>query len=285
MYIPSVRREPTVEAKDPAELIREAFQRARLSGKADWYRMTTAVLKNRLLTITGGRFDERQLGFRSFAEFLTSYSKVVRIDRSQVPQMAELLEASVDTLDSHRPGPTARPRIRPDLWQAAMDFTSGIEYVWDSDMGRARPRLPSDHKDAPIVPTITEETLQGWRKDFIARTLKGDLAASPDLEERLDGWATKRLGTLYLPPELRGLWNEYMRQAVVDRLDGWFNKVGLSVPQDLLQVANTQERIAQPGDLPSALLNLLARLNKEELSQLQLPAAIILRALQRRDGA
>ena len=46
--------------EDAKQLIRQAFKQARVSGKPDWHRMTTAVLKNRLLSITGNAFNETE---------------------------------------------------------------------------------------------------------------------------------------------------------------------------------------------------------------------------------
>ena len=43
---------------DTKTLIRKTFDMARVSGKLDWYRMTTAVLKNRLLMLTKNEFRE-----------------------------------------------------------------------------------------------------------------------------------------------------------------------------------------------------------------------------------
>ena len=45
---------PSAKSQGEA-LIRDAFDRARQAGKLEWHRMTTAVLKNRILQSTDGQ--------------------------------------------------------------------------------------------------------------------------------------------------------------------------------------------------------------------------------------
>ena len=56
--------------EDAGKLIRQAFQRAKHAGKADWNEMTSAVLKSRMLDITGNNFNEADYGYFNFTEFL-----------------------------------------------------------------------------------------------------------------------------------------------------------------------------------------------------------------------
>jgi hypothetical protein len=270
------------EAANAPSLIREAFLKARDSGKPDWYRMRSAVLKNRLLLITAGRFDEEHFGARSFADFLTRFPELIRVDRSQMPPVVELIEAAAsESLIVPRSTARGRPRLRQDLWQAMMDFSSGIEYVWDQETSHARARLPTDGDDVTRMPTVTDEELRKWRQDFVTRTLENASIKDGAIEERLNAWATKRLRTLYLPPEFRGPWNEFMRKAALEKLKGWFNGKGLMLPGDVIQQPFAETGVPVPSELAAALTNLLLRLSDAELSQLRLPATLVLRALQR----
>lgn len=273
-------KEASLPADDPEGLIRQAFHKARDAGKADWYRMTSAVLKNRLLELTNHAFTERDFGVATFTDFLRKFPDLVRIDRSQLPFGVELIEAAPNEQPAVRSASTGRPRIRRDLWQAAMDFKSGIEYVWDATSARARPRLESDGNNAELLPTSTAEELSQWRKEFIRRRTESENAVVDDKSAvRLQVWAEKGLGTEYLPPEHRGPWNEFMRNAVVDKLNGWFDSRGLARPSDLIETSPQWTEPEADAALSKVLHNLLVRLTRDELSQLQLPATLVLRAL------
>ena len=56
--------------QEAQQLIVSAYERARSSGKLDWNKMTMAVLKNRLLDLTQGAFDETTYGATSFTDFV-----------------------------------------------------------------------------------------------------------------------------------------------------------------------------------------------------------------------
>src|SRR6185437_13975726 len=151
--------------KDAEELVRDAFEMARESGKADWRRMTVAVLKNRSLVRTSGAFREYKYGARSFSDFLRKLGGFVAVEWSAEPPIVELIEGEEAKAPLETPVPTGR--IRTDLWFAIMDFSSGIVYVWDTSNAKAR---PSDglEKDAVRIPTLSREEFQRWREEFVA---------------------------------------------------------------------------------------------------------------------
>src|SRR6266511_4011661 len=88
-------------------LILAAFAAARDKGVPDWRRMTSAVLKNRLLALTNGQFDERRWNATSFRQFLAQYLDLLRIDSSRHPPIVELRDGAVDV------GPTATGEPQP----------------------------------------------------------------------------------------------------------------------------------------------------------------------------
>ena len=118
--------------QDAQQLIVRAYKEARHSGKPDWRRMTTAVLKNRLLDLTGRDFDETDYGASSFMGFVSRYPDMLQVDDSVFPPIVELYGMEADRLPSagDEYTPTAY-HIRSDLWQAALDYSSGMQYVWD----------------------------------------------------------------------------------------------------------------------------------------------------------
>lgn len=84
--------------EDAQDLVIRAFELARQRGKADWRRMSTAVLKNRILQLTDHTFSERQFGADSFSSFLRLCSGVIRVDRNTRHPTIELLDVAL-----HRP--------------------------------------------------------------------------------------------------------------------------------------------------------------------------------------
>src|SRR5947209_6134392 len=112
-------------------LIESAFAAARSSGKNEWRRMTTAVLKNRLLQQTEHRFDERDFGFASLPEMLESFPDLVRLDFTTRPTTVEFVGDEVPDVPASSAGRSVRPRIREDLWRSMLDYSAGHSWVWD----------------------------------------------------------------------------------------------------------------------------------------------------------
>lgn len=151
-----------LDATAAANLVRRAFDAARNSGKEDWHRMTVPVLKNRILLITGGHFREAEFGASSFRSFLSRLPDgLVTLDESRKPATVELATADVTHRGDRR---SFYPRIRPDLWRAVLDYSSGRRYVWDASSGLARPATAADH--APSLPTITPIQFAEWAARF-----------------------------------------------------------------------------------------------------------------------
>ena len=117
------------------QLITQAFRQARNSGKPDWYRMTTAVLKNRLLDLTDRKFTEASYAASSLADFVSQFSHILNVDRDQLPMTVELKEEERARLDSDVvSGASRNIRIKGELWRAIFDRSSGNTYYWLADL-------------------------------------------------------------------------------------------------------------------------------------------------------
>ena len=77
---------------DARDLIRQAFVMARSSGKHGWERMTTAVLKNRLLVLTKNKFQESNYNATNMLDFVSQASDVVRLDKAHFPAVVEFID-------------------------------------------------------------------------------------------------------------------------------------------------------------------------------------------------
>jgi hypothetical protein len=201
------------------ELLERAFSSARDSGKPDWNRMLVAVLRNRLLQLTNRSFKTQDLGAKSLVELVSRYSDLVAIDRTATPVVIEW----------H--GPLAAPapeagRVRPDLWRAIIDLSSGLQYEWDVAAGYARP-VP-EAAPAHRLPTIDAATLVTWRGAFAS----AHASMLPELHDRehLRAWVGAALGRQGLPAALRRPWSDYLKGEVVARLTSWFHDSGYDAP-------------------------------------------------------
>lgn len=264
---------------DKADLIRQAFEKARASGRSDWRLMTVAVLKNRLLDITQRRFHERQFGAETFLDFVRGAGPLVRVDETRSPALVEFVGDLAESAEPRR----REAGIRPDLWRAVMDYASNRTFVWDVNEGAAREIREGEAKDFAL-PTITPEILSEWRGSFCTRIGVGNGAA---LLGRLETWQKRRLPSTSLPGPLRGEWNHELKTRVDERLRAWFAEKGVPAPDDLLSERSDAGAAGeQPGRRVEALRGLVLacvqEMTERELAALPLPAAAVLRVRDHR---
>jgi hypothetical protein len=272
------------------QLIQAAFDNARLSGREDWQRMTVAVLKNRLLTLTERQFTETHWGADSFREFVEMFPQIVELDRSTRPATARYLgeaDEQVRTTTAggrKEPSPSVHPRvrgadrrIRSDLWQAILDYSSGDVYVWDDGQAVGIPGGQlGDADDRPQLPTIDRATLANWRAGFAA-----DLTGVPtDVSDIVRRWSEGRQPDAVLPRLIRRHWNGELKTHVLARLDEWFAERGIPEPSDIaesLEVAPGAD--ATTERLRELVLRVIRGMSRAQLEELRLPPSALLRAL------
>ena len=271
-------------AEELRELVLAAFATARQSKPESWTTMTTAVLKNRLLQQTGDTFSERAYGFRNMTELAHSLADLVVVNEEARP-VALTLRASPETtvveaspLQSVGPG----TKVRPDLWDAVMDFSASHAWVWVN--GRAEPGEAST--GLPVLPTLSPFELQDWRDAFAAK-----YAESLDEESSaaLAAWRAAGRGTRYLPAKLRPLWNEWMKGRAVELLRAWFQARQEEPPSNLILDLPNPSHATGPAGRPTTsgsvrafVASVVAIMTEAELQSLSLPAAAVHRWAERR---
>jgi hypothetical protein len=264
-----------------AALIRDAFALSRKSGAEHWDRMTTAVLKNRILSLTNRSFDESDWGARSFRDFVGQFPDLVDVDASVRPAQVILLDPSL-VADQTASIDDPQKRIRNDLWTAVLDFSSDGEYVWRD--GRAVLLATGDVAqvdDVDRVPTITAERLDEWRSTFVAESVSAGL--SPRILEGLQLWQSERRPDWTLPRFVRRRWNARLKRFVLEAILDWFGVRGESAPEDLVDVTpraarpSSSERHEEVDQLRDVVVRLVRVMTREELEELRLPAAAYLR--------
>ena len=235
-------------------LVIAAFERARAAGIANWKTMSAAVLKNRLLDVSGGQFDETKYGASRFAELLRALPELLDVDWESRPARATLL-AELSASARIEAGPR---RIRDDLWRAVYDFSQGGAYVWSNG---AAIWVPHADPDDLVLPTMSAEEFSELRTVF-ARESGATEAAE---------WAKTKKGTSGLPAGLRRSWNKALQENARRRLRPWFDEHGISTSADEVPPSGG------PGDETERLRRFVQRcvsgMTFEELSSLLIPAA------------
>ena len=267
---------------EPKGLIREAFGAARRTNRPDWHLMTIAVLKNRLLVLTDGKFNESDYGAITFSDFVRQHMDVIDVDWSVFPPVARLRKA--ETTPGAEPESTffERTRIRGDLWRAVLDYEGGHRYVWDASRRQARPAEEGD--EGLDIPTATREIIAGWREKFVEET-EGTVESEVD-RERLHNWMREALGTRFLPYQLQGAWSGRLKDEVENTLRGWFRSSNLEEPSDLTYAVGgpslALESQARINSLRDLIVECTRMMSLNELRAVNLPASVVERVLQRR---
>ena len=251
-------------AEESRTLIERAFARARESGRPDWHQMSVAVLKNRLLDLTGRSFREADYGASTFLEFVRSHGDILELDTTTTPPVASLKGVAADALTGVGHGSV---RIRSDLWRAVLDFSSGNRYVWDPVQEVAT----SDDVSGPDIPTITADTFNEWKRAFASTV--DDVAA----EGRVSEWTERRYPASFLPTQLRQRWLSHLKTNVRDHLLAWFSQQDLKPPSDLLEAPKLTDTSRRAEDLRKRLIDCLRVMTPEELERVQVPASVLLR--------
>lgn len=247
-------------ADDLRDLVGAAFDQARTSGKTEWWVMAVPVLKNRLLQLTEREFDEAAYGVNSFTELVASdeLAPIVQLDDSHRPARVILRSA---TSQEPVPQKAASPHltVRPDLWKAVIDYSSGTSWCWDDTTGAV-----AADAGQPL-PTVTASEMDAWRMEFAAQH-QGDT-----VRDAVDVWLSKGLGAGALPARLRGDWFSYLKNQVIERLQAWFESHSMESPADLTY--EQAQRPAKPEmDLRSYVQRVINQMSSDELRLLQLPA-------------
>lgn len=261
-----------------AELILAAFAKARESGKPEWQVMTTAVLKNRLLDLTDGAFQQADWGATTFGEFVRQFPDIVALDSTTRPPTVRLLESAEPVAVQEAPsllplGP--QRRIRADLWRAVLDFSGDEVYLWDHDTAIG---VPSDSLGTddprPILPTVARQEFAAWRAEFV--TAHADVP--PPVLAALETWKNEGLGTRSLPARFRNVWTAEVKRRVLERLIAWFSEHDLKLPDDLVE---TREPLRPPEPdverLREFVILCVQAMTQEELEALCLPASVLAR--------
>ena len=253
-------------------LIKRAFLAAKRKQLPTWYRMNGGVLKNRLILLTDGQFNEQKYGYSSFRELLAAQSELLRLDTTTKPIAVELIDQALD--DDEQPSIQNQKRVRPDLWRAITDYASGRTYVWDRERNLALVARDQTSDALPRLPTINAEELSEWRKSFLVK--HKDLLTGTDVE-KATRWEAEGLAINFLPISLRQFWASEFSANVSERLITWFRDNAIAPPLLDLPTGGSARKESQTEDLRRLVMQCVEVMTQQELEQLQLPASLLIR--------
>ena len=251
---------------DSRELIRLAFDRAKGTGRPNWYRMDVGVLKNRILDLTDRGFRESDYGFPTFLEFVHGHSDILELDETRRPPGVTLKGTHVQSESASEP---PRTKVRPDLWRAVMDFARDARYVWDKDQGVAKPEHDCP-TGGPAMPTITVEQFTTWKRGF------AEGVDEVDQDARFMDWVENLRPASFLADSIKHRWNVHLKKEVQNHLSAWFEAQGLPIPQDLSNTLHGAKR-SPDDELRRRLIACVRLMTPDELERVQIPSSALLR--------
>ena len=259
-------------------LVIRAYAIALASGRSDWRRMSIAVLKNRLLDITDRQFAEAKWGASTTREFVELLDDLLALDFTTQPPTAVLDdEIEVDDALPVVASESARRggglRIRRDLWDAVMDFSSGNVYVWDGRTAVACQPGETQGDPESVLPTIASEELVTWRRQYA----EGLLPGAPDEPARIsvERWRDSVESSQLLPTHLRNRWYRTLTHHVRARLEEWFAQRAEEQPKDLITSAGPPGRTNETEELRALVTRAIEHMSRPELEMLSLPVSVI----------
>lgn len=210
-------------------------------------RAHAAAVKPRLLALTNGGFDERSLdaGFRTFRDFVRAADAagVITCAPAPIGPDIEVLPVGVTSLGPRQPVAQSE-RVRPDFWEAFVDWTPGRTRVYDRVEDRARivplepaPLEPASHtslrdalSDATRFVPITAVPMNAqaeWMRAFVdvAPASPGLAAAEAALQAERPFRAFAH--ALAIDDRLKHAYNDFRQEKVVEAIEAWRSDHGL----------------------------------------------------------
>lgn len=295
-------------------LVVAAFDQARRgkSAAGNWHLMRSAVLKNRLIQITNGDFKNSEFGSKPMTDVAMLLPDLLQVHSTNPtvfeflqPDLFEVLTATIPedagtwqsndqelgaqqdrfALDhiSFTSSDWETVRVRDDLWRSILDYSSSTPTIWDAEQGIARARQLMDLPETPALPTLDKGELERWRLEY-AETLKAEVAHAE--AEKIASWVTGSGALATLPKRFRAGWIELLKRRVADRLIEWFNSNSIPVPPDIFIRAEargrtsdtpTMDEVVRTRRLRGLLVSALQQMTYEEMSDLRIPASVLVR--------
>jgi hypothetical protein len=237
----------------------------------------------------GNLFDEGELGFRKFIEFVRAVPDVGIQDRAG----SDILLAPVTATEILAAYGAEPPRLRRDFWRAFVEFAvEKTSRVYDAAEDKILFVNAGEQHSGILIEPISKGTQLQWRRtfaeeqpepirsDFVAILDSPGSAVFNEFSRRLREDAT-----------LLRAWNRYFQKHVTDCVGAWADKNGvpkgrwLAMSGGFGPLWSVGESVLvkkpQVHGQRAELYNLLDQLPLEDLLQLQVPLEWLLKINQR----
>ena len=228
-------------------------------------------------------FNERELGFGSFVEFVKATPGVALQFRAGSDMLlapssaAELLSAYAHPL----------PRLRRDFWRAFIEFPiPNTVRLYDDVEDKVLYEDASTQRKGILIEPVSRETQIQWRRQFAQEqpeTIKLDLLAA------LDGTGSSLFNEfarrLRENPTVMKAWNRYLQKLITDHVAAW--ATAHNIPAERWRGVPGSSRFdslsTETGSKPQSisqraeLYNFFDSLPIEDLLQLRVPLEWVLK--------
>jgi len=245
-----------------------------------------AVLKAKILQEAnrqGASFSERELGFKSFVDFVTATAGIsvqlrVGSDMLLAPSSAtEILSAYAHPL----------PRLRRDFWRAFIEFPiPNTVRLYDEAEDKILYEDAATQRTGTLIEPVSRETQIQWRRQFAdeqPEDVKGSLLSA------LDGIGSSPFNDfarrLRENPPVMQAWKRYLQKLVSDHVAAWAAANNIARERWSGGARSTRfdgsltEGISQPQSISdrAELYNFFDSLPIEDLLQLRVPLEWVLK--------
>jgi hypothetical protein len=239
----------------------------------------------------GASFNERELGFRKFLEFVKTVEGVAIQGRSGSDSLLAPLTAG-EILAAYA---TSLPRLRRDFWRAFIEFpVEGVVRLYDPEEDKIIHVEAGSPRSGIEIDAISKDIQVEWRKTF------AEEQPEPNRESLLSALASHGTGVfvefarrLRENPAVMRAWNHYLQKQITDHVAAWAAKHKVSEERWVASShniqffrADTDVALTKPQNISqrAELYNFFDQLAIEDLLQLRVPLEWVLKVTRRGDG-
>jgi OST-HTH/LOTUS domain len=232
-------------------------------------------LLNRHAKETGDLFDEKQLGFKSFLDFVSQCPQVTAHRRQAGDFLVTPLGAEVPIKGQNVDG--VRPRIRRDLWFAFLSFPEpGTNRYYDPVDDRVLYRKNDEPAgNLVLIPPCSKEQQLEWHKAFAANVL-GEVGEQ--LRRVLEGGNVFHDFSVIVrrQPDLYSSWNAFRLSKIRPIIEEWATRHGIPEYRWLVKPG-----LREPIGSRAEIYEILDKIPIEKLLDLPIPLRWLVEATRR----
>jgi hypothetical protein len=235
----------------------------------------------------GASFSERELGFKSFVDFVRETPGIA----IQIRIGSDMILAPSSATETLSAFARPLPRLRRDFWRAFIEFpVPNTMRLYDETEDKVVYEAAPTQRKGTLIEPIPHDTQIRWRQQF-AEEMPEDIKAT--LLTALDGTGRAPFNEfarrLRENPPVMHAWNRYLQKLIVDHVAEWATANNISSERWSAGTDRTGNgSIMEAGSMPQTLsqraelYNFLDNLPIEDLLQLRVPLEWVLKVIRKR---